>query len=79
MDKKEFVERHRIHTVNALFPQVEKLFYRSQDNPECERVYAEIAPSRKIDTGYIITINVTGDSLIALTRDVLRRLEEKYV
>ena len=78
MDKKTFVEQRLIYVVKALFPRVSSLEYRNYNALELvEEVKVEIEPA-KGRFGYLtLAINVTGDSLIALTRDVLKKLEEK--
>lgn len=67
--KSEFCERELTALLKAVDRDIEKAEYESCDNGE-EYVHILYAT-----TGGVTTVCVTADSLLALTRDVLKKLD----
>lgn len=67
--KSEFCERELTALLKAVDRDIEKAEYELCDNGE-EYVHILYAT-----TGGVTTVCVTADSLLALTRDVLRKLD----
>lgn len=69
MRKSEFCERELTALLKAIDRDIEKAEYELCDNGE-EYVHILYAT-----TGGVTTVCVTADSLLALTRDVLKKLD----
>ncbi len=82
-NKKEFVENRLFELIKVMYKEygeIKVCTYQHHNNTEFpiwEVVYIEIAPANENACDVYITIDVTGDSLLALTKDVLKALEKK--
>lgn len=79
MDKKDFVEQHLLPFVQAIFPNIVSMTYEKRINTDpkeyWEIVTVEMTHEIKDSPNRVARVDVTGDSNLAIAKDVLRRLD----